>query len=158
MPQPLPANPYPAGSRSSDAYIACLSMEGYAFGITSPARGPSTLLCARLLGYMLLHAPTQIGHNNIANEVSDCRNFVELGQVACKYIDDFLRCCECVVMVFYIVVLIGLHALASQSGLLRVLLPRQAITLPGHRLTTSKTHLGTSRRRRRRTTVLRKSW
>jgi len=142
MSQPLPANPYPASSRSSDAYKACLNMERYGKGF--PACGPSAPICARLLGYMLLHAPTEIGHNNIANEVFDCHNFGELCQVACKYINNFLRCCECVVKVFYVMVLIGLHALGFQSGLPRVLLPRQAIILPGHHLTMSRTHLGTS--------------
>jgi hypothetical protein len=44
---------------------------------------------------MLIHAPIHEGHNNISNKIASCHNCQEMGMVACKYIDHFVRCCEC---------------------------------------------------------------
>lgn len=94
--QPLPANPYSPGSLYSDAYIACVQMEAWAIGHHAQAlSGPSVLVCARLLGYMIIHAPTHAGRDNISSEITSCRNYQEKCTVACTYIDHFVRCCEC---------------------------------------------------------------
>ena len=98
MPQPLPLNPYAVGSFHSDAYVSCVNMEAYALGLPPQDRGPSVLVCARFLGYMILHAPPGQGRNNISTEIASCNNnFTRLCEVACKYIDHFVRWCECVV-------------------------------------------------------------
>jgi hypothetical protein len=95
MPQPLPANPYLPGTLYSDAYTECVRMEAWAINRPAPDHGPSVLVCARLLGYMIIHAPIHEGRDNISNEIASCHNFREIGMVACKYIDHFVRCCEC---------------------------------------------------------------
>jgi hypothetical protein len=95
--QLLPANPFVACSPESNAYAQCLSWE--------MVHAPDTevqleedkippLLGARLLGFMLLYAPTHDGCLNTANEINDCTNESELLQLAEHYVIHFIGRCE----------------------------------------------------------------
>ncbi|KAF8575890.1 hypothetical protein K439DRAFT_1368763 [Ramaria rubella] len=92
-PQPLPVNPYAAGSQTHKAYEKCLELEENAANTPTPWKsGPSSLVCARLLGYMIIHSPTAEGHMNIAKEINSCsKGVAQLYQLAKFYIDRYLR-------------------------------------------------------------------
>ncbi|KAL1943932.1 hypothetical protein VTO73DRAFT_3750 [Trametes versicolor] len=49
------------------------------------------LVCARLLGRLLLEAPTEDGRNNVASEIVQCRDDSELFRLANLYKDHFIR-------------------------------------------------------------------
>jgi len=97
MPQPLPANPYNINTNPGehDAYATCVAYEARAIaGLHPVPSGVTSLVCARLLGYMMLCAPTDTGRENISNEVKSCANTEQLADMAKLYIKTFLRCCE----------------------------------------------------------------
>ena len=97
MPQPLPANQYNINThpREHNAYAKCVAYESNTLaGLHPVPPGVSPLVCARLLGYMILYAPTDIGRENISNEVMSCPNEEYLADMAKLYIQIFLRCCE----------------------------------------------------------------
>ncbi|KAI0246066.1 hypothetical protein BJV78DRAFT_1135986, partial [Lactifluus subvellereus] len=50
------------------------------------------LVCARVLGYLIRHAPTDHGRTNISNEVMDCEDDNKLVELAQLYINNFIRC------------------------------------------------------------------
>jgi hypothetical protein len=98
MAQPLPLNPYVTGSPEFTAYANCANLETNAFNLPVPDHGPTPLVCARLLGYMILHAPTHAGRSSISIEIVSCNNNPgRLLELASFYFDRFVRCCECVV-------------------------------------------------------------
>ncbi|KAF8576970.1 hypothetical protein K439DRAFT_591408 [Ramaria rubella] len=54
--------------------------------------GPSSLVCAKLLGYMIIHSLTAEGHMNIAKEINSfSKGVAQLYQLAKFYIDRYLR-------------------------------------------------------------------
>ena len=83
--QPLPANPFVACSPEFNAYTHCLSWEVHAPDTDVQEDKIPPLLGARLLGYMLLYAPTHSGCLNTANQINDCTDEVELLQLAEHY-------------------------------------------------------------------------
>jgi hypothetical protein len=91
MPEPLPNNPYAAGTPTHQAYETCRALE---VG-PAPANwyGPPTVVCGRLLGYIIIHAPTEEGRTNITNEINSCENNMSLHKLAKFYVDHFLRPC-----------------------------------------------------------------
>ena len=94
MPEPLPINPYEAGTPTHQAYYAtCERME---VGFPLPNwSGPPTVACARLLGYMIVHSPTDDGRTNITNEINSCNgNELALHKLAKFYVDHYLRPCK----------------------------------------------------------------
>lgn len=99
MPQPLPANPFNTNTHPDEhtAYRTCLHREAAAIAaaVIHPVQsGVSPLICARLLGYMIIHAPTDLGRRNISSEITSCRNKEEFFDLAKLYIQHFLRCCK----------------------------------------------------------------
>ncbi|KAF8573903.1 hypothetical protein K439DRAFT_1399426 [Ramaria rubella] len=92
-PQPLPVNPYTAGSQEHQAYTICLALQENAANIPTPWKsGPSSLVCSRLLGYMIIHSPTEQGRMNITKEIKSCsKGAAQLYQLAKFYIDRYLR-------------------------------------------------------------------
>src|ERR1700735_2285586 len=93
MPQPLPNNPFPAGTPAHQAYTTCQTLEA---GVPLVNwSGPPTSVRARLLGYLIIHAPTVAGHTDVTNEINSCNNDEEkLHTLAQFYINHFLRICE----------------------------------------------------------------
>jgi hypothetical protein len=100
MLQPLPANPYNINTNphEHDAYATCVAYEVREITRLHPVpSGVTSLVCAWLLGYMILCAPTNTGGENISNKVQSCANTEQLADVAKLYIKTFLHCCECLV-------------------------------------------------------------
>ena len=91
-PRPLPGNPFPTGTPAHKAYTTCVTLEN-SFPLANLS-GPSTLVCARLLGYLILHAPTPGGQTCIVNEINSCNNDEKLHGLAQFYVNYFLRVCE----------------------------------------------------------------
>jgi hypothetical protein len=90
---PLPANEFDSGTVQFSAYARCKSLEEHAHGLQRD--GLSPLVCARILGYMLLHAPTDEGRGKVANEITSYAGDSELMGLAQSYSNNFIRCCEC---------------------------------------------------------------
>ncbi|KIY49502.1 hypothetical protein FISHEDRAFT_41664 [Fistulina hepatica ATCC 64428] len=99
MAQPLPRpNSFNAGSELvlHSAYNLCLDLESKVLDNLAivPQVGQLTpLVCARLLGRMLLEAPTDEGRKNVAAEIVRCNgDDVLLQELANLYKDHLLRC------------------------------------------------------------------
>jgi len=93
MPQPLPPNPYPPGPWH-DAYNRCLDFETHAPDFPAPRSGPTRLICARLLGYIVLEAPGDKGRDTMSREIMSAANGAALDTLAKYFLHHFIRCCE----------------------------------------------------------------
>ncbi len=90
--RPLPANGFHADKPEFSAYARCLSLEYHASSIRRD--GLSTLVCARILGYLLRYAPTNEGLVYVASEINHCADDSALILLAEKYSKHFIRCCK----------------------------------------------------------------
>ena len=91
--QPLPNNPYATGTPAHQAYTTCITLQND-FSLVNWL-GPPMLVCVRLLGYLIIHAPTPVGHMCIKNEINSCNDDKEkLHILAQFYINNFLHICE----------------------------------------------------------------
>ncbi|KAG1827694.1 hypothetical protein EV424DRAFT_1598328 [Suillus variegatus] len=88
---PLPSNlpnTIPSDSEFNAAYDRCAALQARAPILQlDPPRSPSTLICARILGYMLIYAP---GRHNIAKDISKCVDDNELLHLAQLTYDYFI--------------------------------------------------------------------
>ncbi|KAJ7576913.1 hypothetical protein C8J56DRAFT_375615 [Mycena floridula] len=76
----------------TSAYASCLSYEHAASDIASLGRW-TDVIAARLLGYLIIHAPIATGRDNICREINDCQNVhQDLNRLAVLYRDCFVRC------------------------------------------------------------------
>ncbi|KAJ3515777.1 hypothetical protein NLJ89_g1537 [Agrocybe chaxingu] len=93
MPTPLPPNLYASGTPMHTAYSTCLAFQAQAPQLQVPlAANPTPLVCARLLGYMILHSPTSQGRANICNEIRSCNGNRDMFHDMAKfYVDRYLR-------------------------------------------------------------------
>ncbi|KDQ52299.1 hypothetical protein JAAARDRAFT_198467 [Jaapia argillacea MUCL 33604] len=89
---PLPSNPFDGLEKA--AYDTCLNLESHLPGESRVGK-QSPQLCGRLLGYMMLYAPTPEGRRNVATEIQTCvmasdtpDRLVDLAQF---YMDHFIR-------------------------------------------------------------------
>jgi hypothetical protein len=91
----LPINPFQIDSIPSNAYDVCLMFEVRALEQASDIGGhkPSELVCARLLGYMLIHAPVDTGRDYLAKEIISCTDDDGLKRLGKFYFDHFIRFC-----------------------------------------------------------------
>ena len=80
-------------SEHYDAYVRCYNFE-LITPIDAPAGYFSERVAARLLGYLLIHAPTSDGQDALAREITSCTDNVALFELAKLYMNDFIRCCE----------------------------------------------------------------
>jgi hypothetical protein len=81
-------------SRAASATTSELGRHCHHHAYTNEPLTLVPLVCAQLLGYMVLHAPSPSGRNNIAQEIVSCGNDVKFCHLAKYYVDHFLRCCE----------------------------------------------------------------
>ncbi|KDQ54715.1 hypothetical protein JAAARDRAFT_402182 [Jaapia argillacea MUCL 33604] len=88
---PLPRNTYD-NPLWRDAYDVCLRFEHSCASSTPVRSGTPGLVCARMLGYMILFAPVDSGRNYVSAEVNGCENEEALGRLADIYISFFARC------------------------------------------------------------------
>ncbi|KZP22999.1 hypothetical protein FIBSPDRAFT_823867 [Athelia psychrophila] len=93
MSQSLPLNPYRINtpSREHNAYATCLAYEAEAIaGSHSVISGIQPVTLARVLGYLILHAPTELGRANISNDVTSCGTRENLADMARLYVTTFI--------------------------------------------------------------------
>ena len=91
--QPLPNNPYTTRTPAHWAYATFITLENN-FPLVNWL-GPPTIVCARLLGYLIIHTPSAGGHTCITNEINSCNNDKQkLHLLAQFYINNFLSICE----------------------------------------------------------------
>lgn len=96
MPEPLPLpNPYDSTTNSilHPAYNRCLDLEARNEQVKETV-SLGVLVCARFLGYMLLHAPTDGGREDFGWEIYRCSNDDAMQQLAQIYSDHLLRICK----------------------------------------------------------------
>ena len=96
---PLPSNLYEGGTLLHVAYQKCLDLEAAAREIRQSGIPPP--VCARVLGQLMLQAPTDEGRANVANEISSCENNKALFELAQLYVNHFIRCCESFLYCFH---------------------------------------------------------
>ncbi|KZP05196.1 hypothetical protein FIBSPDRAFT_843242 [Athelia psychrophila] len=95
MSQPLPVNPYNIGTHpyECNAYATCLTYEMEAIaGSHHATSGPQSVVLARVLGYMIIHAPTALGRTNVSNAVTSSATTEGLVDLAKLYMTNFIRC------------------------------------------------------------------
>lgn len=90
---PLPANEFDSKTSQFSAYARCESLEERAHNLKRDGLPP--LVCARILGYMLLHAPTDEGRDKVVTEIMSYAGDSDLMDLAQSYSNNFIRCCEC---------------------------------------------------------------
>ncbi|KDQ61386.1 hypothetical protein JAAARDRAFT_190164 [Jaapia argillacea MUCL 33604] len=83
---PLPPNDYANDSLWHRAYDRCQRLEQVSGNVDL-----KTIL-ARLLGYMVREAPTDIGRTNISQDIIGCSDESELYILADMYMNHFVRC------------------------------------------------------------------
>lgn len=97
MPQPLPPNPYDINTQfcEHNAYATCLTYEADALaGLHPAAQGLQSVTLARVLGYLILYAPTELGRTNVSSEVTSCTTTENLADLAKLYATFFIRYCK----------------------------------------------------------------
>ncbi|EGN98521.1 hypothetical protein SERLA73DRAFT_74721 [Serpula lacrymans var. lacrymans S7.3] len=98
MPQPLQHNPFDIVTQTQyhNVYAACLAFEAAATTGTPPIQvgGIDTLVLARVLGYILIHAPNDTTLTNLSNEIADAyaMGLEALADLGLHYINVFIRC------------------------------------------------------------------
>jgi hypothetical protein len=91
MPVALPRNLFLAGTTPHKAYDICLGFERRASNLRQPL---PQLVCARILGYMLIHTPVVTGRDYLAQEIVDCADDDALWKLGQFYDNHFIRPCE----------------------------------------------------------------
>ena len=93
MPEKLPGPPpFPVDDATlCKAYTICLDFESRASDSTSRL---SPLVCARILGYMLIHAPVESGRIWLSEQIIKCENDGALKQLGEFFCDHFIRVCK----------------------------------------------------------------
>lgn len=108
MAQALPPNQYPPGPWH-DAYKRCLDFETHAPDFPPPRSGPTRLVSARLLGYMMLEAPGDKGRDTMSREIISATSDAAIDSLAKHFLYHFVRCCE------YSVISIAYYYLQSEG-------------------------------------------
>jgi hypothetical protein len=95
MLQPLPSNPYNTGQQAvlHVAYGRCTTLQNRHSQVV-PCSHLSVLICARILGYMILEAPTDEGRTELATEIVRCVGDEDLQKLAEIYKNHLLRVCK----------------------------------------------------------------
>lgn len=75
----------------ANAYDRCIMLETHTPNLNSK---PPTLVCARLLGYLLIHALVDKGRDSVADDILNCRCNEDLIELADFFITHLFRCCE----------------------------------------------------------------
>jgi hypothetical protein len=95
LPKLFPTDP--ATQEVTEAYRLCLELEVSNY---SPAKtdtnkeSPYTgTIAARVLGYMLIYAPSPSGREKLANDINRCQNPAELYELAICFKFFCFRCC-----------------------------------------------------------------
>jgi hypothetical protein len=95
MPEELPRSPppFPIDTIPCKAYNRCLDFESRPGASNSTSR-LSPLVCSRILGYMLIHAPGETGRVWLSEQIIKCGDDGALKQLGEFFCDHFIRVCE----------------------------------------------------------------
>jgi hypothetical protein len=92
---PLPDNVFNRQTHPSwhDAYARCTRLFFWAVGRQSPPGTASYDMCSRVLGHLILEAPTESGRDWVCKKILSCTDEHTLARLAQKYIFTFVGAC-----------------------------------------------------------------
>jgi hypothetical protein len=92
---PLPDNVFNRQTHPSwhDAYARCTRLFFWAVGRQPPPGTASYDMCSRVLGYLILEAPTESGRDWVCKKILSCTDEHTLARLAQKYIFTFVGAC-----------------------------------------------------------------
>lgn len=93
--EPLPNNVFSRRTHLSwhDAYARCVGLFFWAVGRQPPPGTPSYDMCSRVLGHLVLEAPTELGRDWVCRRILGCADEHALVRLAQKYIFTFVAAC-----------------------------------------------------------------
>jgi hypothetical protein len=93
--EPLPDNTFSRQSHPSwhDAYARCTRLFFWAVGRQPPPGAASYDMCSRVLGHLVLEAPTERGRDWVCKRILGCPDEHALALLAQKYIFTFIGAC-----------------------------------------------------------------
>lgn len=93
--EPLPDNPFSLQGRPSwhEAYARCTRLFFWAVG-RQPLPGTASYdMCSRVLGHLVMEAPTDRGRDWVCKKILNCPDEHALARLAQKYIFTFVGAC-----------------------------------------------------------------
>lgn len=93
--EPLPDNTFSRQTHPSwhDAYARCTRLFFWAVGRQPPPGAASYDMCSRVLGHLVLEAPTERGRDWVCKRILSCPDEHALALLAQKYIFTFIGAC-----------------------------------------------------------------
>ncbi|KAH9023018.1 hypothetical protein EDB84DRAFT_1509584 [Lactarius hengduanensis] len=90
--EPLPDNVFSRRTHPSwhDAYARCVGLFFWAVGRQPPPGTASYDMCSRVLGHLVLEAPTELGRDWVCKKILGCVDEHALARLAQKYIFTFV--------------------------------------------------------------------
>ncbi|KAH9009979.1 hypothetical protein EDB83DRAFT_436165 [Lactarius deliciosus] len=90
--EPLPDNVFSRRTHPSwhDAYARCVGLFFWAVGRQPPPGTASYDMCSRVLGHLVLEAPTELGRDWVCKKILGCADEHALARLAQKYIFTFV--------------------------------------------------------------------
>ena len=92
---PLPDNMFSRQTHPSwhDAYARCTQLFFWAVGRQPPPGAASYDMCSRVLGHLILEAPTGPGRDWVCKKILNCPDEHALARLAQKFIFTFIGTC-----------------------------------------------------------------
>jgi hypothetical protein len=93
--EPLPDNVFSRQTHPSwhDAYARCTRLFFWAVGRQPPPGSPPYDMCSRMLGHLVLEAPSERGRDWVCKKILNCADEHALARLAQKYIFTFVGAC-----------------------------------------------------------------
>jgi len=93
--EPLPDNVFSRQAHPSwhDAYARCTRLFFWAVGRQPPPGSAPYDMCSRVLGHLVLEAPTERGRDWVCKKILNCADEHALARLAQKYIFTFVGAC-----------------------------------------------------------------
>jgi hypothetical protein len=93
--EPLPDNVFSRQTHPSwhDAYARCTRLFFWAVGRQPPPGSAPYDMCSRVLGHLVLEAPTERGRDWVCKKILNCADEHALARLAQKYIFTFVGAC-----------------------------------------------------------------
>ena len=93
--EPLPDNIFSRQTHPSwhDAYARCTRLFFWAVGRQPPPGTASYDMCSRVLGHLVLEAPTERGRDWVCKRILNCPDEQALARLAQKFIFTFIGAC-----------------------------------------------------------------
>lgn len=93
--EPLPDNVFSRQTHPTwhDAYARCTRLFFWAVGRQPPPGSASYDMCSRVLGHLVLEAPTERGRDWVCKKILNCADEHALARLAQKYIFTFVGAC-----------------------------------------------------------------